>query len=80
LLDDIRRSVADRDTDTLRRTAHSLRGSVGTFGTCLVSDLALKLETAARNDCLDGCELDLSQLESAIEQLGPALAELGGHA
>ncbi|MBI5760084.1 MAG: response regulator [Planctomycetales bacterium] len=79
LLNDIRRSVAARDTDTLRRAAHTLRGSVGTFGTCLVCDLALKLETAARNDCLDGCEHDLSQLESAIEQLGPALAALAGH-
>lgn len=79
LLDDIRRSVAARDTDTLRRAAHTLRGSVGTFGTCVVSELALKLETAARNDCLDGAEQDLSQLESAIEQLGPALAELARH-
>lgn len=72
-LERIRSAVASKDASALEHDAHSLKGSVSTFGAQRAFEAALALEKQGRAKDLTGVETGLRELESALEALVPEL-------
>jgi CheY-like chemotaxis protein/HPt (histidine-containing phosphotransfer) domain-containing protein len=75
LLASIRAAVTGGDPQSLRRAAHTLKGSVRYFGAVRVIDLAARLENLARTENLHAAREVLPALGDASDQL---LASLSG--
>ncbi|MCC6586557.1 MAG: Hpt domain-containing protein [Bryobacterales bacterium] len=69
LLEDIRTAVSTRNCDQLMRTAHTLKGSLGTLGAEAGAKLAYALETQGRQQELHDAESLLSELEGELNVL-----------
>jgi HPt (histidine-containing phosphotransfer) domain-containing protein len=68
------RSAIDRnDGPTLRRLAHTLKGSADLFGAALTVEAAQKLEFMARDGIWEGIEQAWADLERELARLIPAL-------
>ncbi len=72
----IKSAVAASDATALEHHAHSLKGSVSTFGAGRAFEAAFELEKQGRNKDLRGAREGLSQLEQALEALRPELESL----
>jgi two-component system, sensor histidine kinase and response regulator len=72
-LEKIRSAVSARDAAAIEQHAHSLKGSVSTFGAQNAFDAALTLERQGRTGDLSGVETGLTQLERALGALRPEL-------
>jgi len=72
----IKDAVAASDATALERHAHSLKGSVSTFGAQRAFEAAFALEKQGRSGDLVGAPDGLSQLEQALEALRPELVLL----
>jgi two-component system, sensor histidine kinase and response regulator len=72
-LENIRSAVAARDATKIEHEAHSLKGSVSTFGARRAFEAALALEKQGRSKDLSGVENGLCQLEDALQALVPEL-------
>jgi len=72
-LEKIRSAVATRDAAALEHHAHSLKGSVSTFGAQHAFEAALELERKGRTGDLAGVDDGLGQLEHALGALRPEL-------
>lgn len=72
-LDKIREAVTAGDQANLERQAHSLKGSVSTFGAKEAFEAALSLEKQGRNGDLTSAAEGLSRLEQALSALRPEL-------
>jgi HPt (histidine-containing phosphotransfer) domain-containing protein len=77
-LRDIREAVARWDPDALEHSAHTLKGSVASFCAKAATAAALRLEEMGRDRDLTNAERALAVLETEIERLKSALAELEG--
>jgi two-component system sensor histidine kinase/response regulator len=66
---DLRTAVTDRDPRGIERKAHSLKGSVATFGAGPAFQAAMALENKAR------CG-DLAQIDSTLQDFESSLANL----
>jgi HPt (histidine-containing phosphotransfer) domain-containing protein len=66
---DLRTAVIDRDSKGIERRAHSLKGSVGTFGAGPAFQAALDLEKKGRSG-------DLAQIDTNLEDFESSLARL----
>jgi two-component system sensor histidine kinase/response regulator len=75
-LDLIREAVASGDQSGLERHAHSLKGSVSTFGAQEAFDAALALEKQGRSGDLAHSQDGLRRLEHAMLELRPELEAL----
>ncbi len=75
-LDKIRTAVAAHDPGGLEHHAHSLKGSVSTFGAQEAFEAALALERKGRSGDLTGAEESVSKLEAALTALRPELEAL----
>ncbi len=75
-IDQIRDAVASRDATAIEHSAHSLKGSVSTFGAGRAFEAALALEKQGRSKNLGGVENQLCQLEDALQALLPELQAL----
>jgi PAS domain S-box-containing protein len=75
-MQDIREAITLRDVAALERAAHTFRGSVGNF--CAPEAVAAVgvLETMGGEGVLEGAVAAYETLETALEQLKPALARL----
>ena len=73
---DIRKALEGKDLTGLERAAHSLKGSVGTFGARQAFDAAFALEKTARNGGLAECSRLYAALEAEMETLKPELLRL----
>jgi PAS domain S-box-containing protein len=69
----IKSAVASRDAKALEHHAHSLKGSVSTFGAARAFEAAFTLEKQGRSGNLTGAPDGLLQLEQALEALRPEL-------
>jgi HPt (histidine-containing phosphotransfer) domain-containing protein len=67
-------AVARGDPATLRRSAHTLKGTVSAFGAAEVCALAQRLEDMGRDGCLQGAHEACVALAEALARLGPALS------
>jgi two-component system sensor histidine kinase/response regulator len=72
-LENIRSAVAAQDATKIEHEAHSLKGSVSTFGARRAFEAALALEKQGRSKNLSGVENGLCQLEDALQALVPEL-------
>jgi PAS domain S-box-containing protein len=75
-LEKIQRAVAAGDPAALEHYAHSLKGSVSTFGAGRAFDAAFTLEKKGRAGDMTGVQDGLHQLEQALESLRPELIVL----
>lgn len=66
---DLRNAVAARDAPGIERQAHSLKGSVSTFGAGAAFQAALELERQGHSRNLSEVESNLQRFESSIERL-----------
>jgi signal transduction histidine kinase/DNA-binding response OmpR family regulator len=76
LVGTMRRALAENDTDSFRRAAHSLKSNAASFGAMTLSALARDLETRARSGSLDGAAARLERLDSECERVTRALREV----
>jgi CheY-like chemotaxis protein len=78
LLREVRDATAREHAADLRRAAHTLKGSVGNFGATAAVNAALELEMRGHEGNLAGAAAAVVRLETEIDRLLPALAELAG--
>jgi two-component system, sensor histidine kinase and response regulator len=72
----IKGAVASQDAKALEHHAHSLKGSVSTFGANRAFEAAFTLEKQGRSGDLTGAGDSLVQLEKALEALRPELVSI----
>jgi PAS domain S-box-containing protein len=72
----IKNAVAASDASSLEHHAHSLKGSVSTFGAGRAFEAAFELEKQGRAGDLTGAQDGLRRLEQALEALRPELESL----
>jgi two-component system, sensor histidine kinase and response regulator len=72
----IKAAVASRNATALEHAAHSLKGSVSTFGASRAFEAAFTLEKQGRSGDLADAQESLVQLEQALEALRPELVLL----
>ncbi len=75
-MQEIRESITVQDAAGLERAAHTLRGSVSNFYAPAAVAAVSGLETMGRAGVLEGASVAYEALETALEQLKPALARL----
>jgi response regulator RpfG family c-di-GMP phosphodiesterase len=73
-LDEIRAAAAARDAARLHQAAHSLKGSLGTFGARVAFEAAQRLENMARAGDPAGAEQTCAVLAGALADLESVLA------
>jgi HPt (histidine-containing phosphotransfer) domain-containing protein len=73
LVTSMRRALAEKDTDSLRRAAHSLKSNAASFGATTLSTLAMDLEALARSGRLAGAASRVEALASECERVVRAL-------
>jgi len=77
LLGDIRRGIKERDSDLLRRAAHTLKGSAGVFAAQRLVEIAQRLETMGEEGSLEDASQTLTELEGEADKLRAGLMSDG---
>ena len=72
-VDDIRKALADNDTETSHRLLHTLKGVAGNIGAHKLHDTAQSLEDGRDVDDIEG---DLRTLEKALQEVVTSIASL----
>jgi len=75
-LESLRATIASKDAASLEKLAHALKGSVANFCSPAATSAAQRLESMGRDRDLRQAAEALQELEAAIEQLLPELAEI----
>jgi HPt (histidine-containing phosphotransfer) domain-containing protein len=75
-LAEIRNALSRQDIARLRRAAHTLRGSLDTFGAGSASAAAMRLEVMGRTGDLTESEMAYALLAQNLERLQPVLLAL----
>jgi CheY-like chemotaxis protein len=70
----IERALEENDAETLRATAHALKGAIATVGSLAGRDRAAAVEQLAREGKLEGARTAYASLERCISQLDAAFA------
>lgn len=79
LIQQIRAALESRDTKTLMRAAHTIKGSLRFLGSPQACDLALRLEEMSQAGQLTDAGQELSALQAEIERLhAPLVAFVKG--
>ena len=76
MLSVVRTAVDSKSADALQRAAHTMKGSVSTFGAQSAVEAALKLERIARSGELEGAENGYEILAAEVKRLREALEEI----
>jgi HPt (histidine-containing phosphotransfer) domain-containing protein len=76
LQDELHAAVAERDATAVRSKAHALKGLVAGCGGVRAASLAQSLEDAGHSSDLRQTDSLLSMLESELDRLTQALADL----
>jgi two-component system sensor histidine kinase/response regulator len=71
----IREAIANNDANALDKAAHSLKGSVGNFGTKRAFEAAYRLELMGKEGRLAEADVALSELEKELTDLEVAMKE-----
>lgn len=74
LLSEMRQAITSGDAPTLKRAAHSLKGSVGIFGAASAVQAAQQLETMAADGEWAEVEEAYTKLAQEMDRLLPALS------
>jgi PAS domain S-box-containing protein len=76
LITSLRSSLLRRDTDELRRAAHTLKSNGSTLGAAAFAELCRIVEQRAKDGRLDGISQDVDRIEQEYRTLQEALASL----
>jgi len=76
MITNMHQALSDRDADTFRREAHSMKTNAATFGATGLAELAKTLEHLARENQLNWIENQLELLESLCQEACIALEKL----
>ena len=76
LVGTMRRALGEKDTDSFRRAAHSLKSNAASFGAMTLSTLAKDLEALAKSGSLDGTAPRVERLAGECERVARALREV----
>jgi len=76
LVSTMRRALGQKDADSFRRAAHSLKSNAASFGAMTLSTLAKDLEDLARSGSLDGAAPRVERLAGECERVMRALREI----
>ena len=74
--DALREALKTEDMETLKRTAHALKGMVGNFQAHSTYETAAKLEDICRQGHLDGADEAFEELSAELERLEKMLRDL----
>lgn len=69
LMSNIKNAIDQKNSNELKRSAHTLKGSVSNFSAQLVYDITLELEFMGRNNDMENAEEAYTKLEKEIERL-----------
>lgn len=72
----LRQGVHQKQSDTVRRAAHHLKGSGATVGATQVAELAAQLESIAKTGDWDGADATCERLDAAVSQLATTMETL----
>jgi len=75
MLDELRRSLAAKEADKFRRTAHSLKSNSNTFGALALGAMARELELSGM-DPAKANDANLDALAAEYSKVAAALTEL----
>ena len=76
MIDTIRKSITDKDWNTLYRTAHALKGMSGNFQAEDAASAALRLEEKGRDEDFSDIEKDFDVLVGELAKLEKALQKM----
>ncbi len=71
----LREAAAGGDAETMSRTAHAFKGSAGQLGGERLSELARRVEVAAKEGQVELCCETIARFDGELEALKKALAE-----
>ncbi len=74
-LQDMKVAIENRDGETLRRVAHTLKGAVRMYGLEAATDSALAIEHYGRDEAFDAAQAAYLELETEMRHLTPILQE-----
>ncbi len=74
-MSEVREAVDSRNSKTIEKSAHKLKGAVANFGKNATTDTAFKLETMGKENNLVGVEEVYGTLVKDVESLTNALME-----
>ena len=77
MMDEIEQGVARADHTTLRRAAHTLKGSAAIFGAERVTSVSETLSDMGKKQQLDGADEALRKLQDEMDRLVPELESKG---
>ena len=66
---ELRAALAERNAHRVMVAAHTVKGSVSTFGACRPEDLAFQLERMGRAENLGEADETVALLEETVDQL-----------
>jgi HPt (histidine-containing phosphotransfer) domain-containing protein len=73
LILDARQALEEGQTEEVRRAAHTLKSTSATFGAIELSELAMQLESRARDGLLEGAGELLKRIQATYERTWAAL-------
>jgi HPt (histidine-containing phosphotransfer) domain-containing protein len=76
LVGTMRQALGEKDADSLRRAAHSLKSNAASFGAVTLSTLAKDLEALGKSGSLDGAASRVERLADECERVARALREV----
>jgi CheY-like chemotaxis protein/HPt (histidine-containing phosphotransfer) domain-containing protein len=76
LVGTMRRALAGKDADSVRRAAHSLKSNAATFGAMTLSTLARDLEALAKSGSLEGAAPQVERLADERDRVAQAVREV----
>jgi len=74
LLQDLKESLARRESQSVRRTAYSLKGDLASLGSRSAYDVASRIEAMGRAGDLDSASAALAQLEAEVKRFAAYFA------
>jgi two-component system, sensor histidine kinase and response regulator len=73
LMEKIQNSIESSDANQLRKSAHTIKGSVSNFSAQKAYDSAFRLETIGKNEELDKAETAFKELRDEVNNLKEAM-------
>ena len=75
-IEEIRKALAAGDSDTVRRAAHSLKGSSGNLGANALAAICLNIENRGKEENLEGLDVELANAEQEFQHVAIIMEEM----
>ncbi|MCW8878785.1 MAG: Hpt domain-containing protein [Kangiellaceae bacterium] len=75
-IEQLKSEIKEKNTDSIRRTAHSIKGSSKNVGATELADWCQQMETGAREENLQDVDIQLANIESSFQNVCDAIQSL----